>query len=88
MEENKEKKSGSFLNIPEFWMKQRKAWRITVYRTSMERLAYKMIFALLVTFHHSFGCYKNTVRLYHISRPYRRRHHGPFCRSVNRPLRS
>ena len=41
MEENKEKKSGSFLNIPEFWMKQRKAWRITVYRTSMERLAYR-----------------------------------------------
>ena len=50
MEENKEKKSGSFLNIPEFWMKQRKAWRITVYRTSMERLAYKMILPYLSLF--------------------------------------
>ena len=50
MEENKEKKSGSFLNIPEFWMKQRKDWRITVYRTSMERLAYKMILPYLSLF--------------------------------------
>lgn len=47
MEENKEKKSGSFLNIPEFWMKQRKAWRITVYRTSMGAFGLQDDFALL-----------------------------------------
>ena len=40
----------SLLNIPAFWMKQRQDWRITVYRTSMERLAYKMILPYLSLF--------------------------------------
>ena len=65
MEENKEKKSGSFLNIPEFWMKQLKAWRITVYRTSMERLAYKMILPYLSLFIILLGATKHSTVISH-----------------------
>jgi len=46
METNDQKKM-SILNIPAFWMSQQKPWRITVYRTSMERLAYKSVLPYL-----------------------------------------
>ena len=43
------------LNIPAFWKAQRKDWRITVIRTSLERLGYKIILPLLNALYHSSG---------------------------------
>ncbi len=38
------------LNIPAFWKAQRKDWRITVIRTSLERLGYKIILPYLTLY--------------------------------------
>ena len=38
------------LNIPAFWKAQRKDWRITVIRTSLERLGYKIILPYLTIY--------------------------------------
>ena len=40
-------KQGSDLNILAFWKAQQIPWRITVIRTSLERLAYKMLLPYL-----------------------------------------
>ena len=38
------------LNIPAFWKAQQKDWRITVIRTSLERLGYKIILPYLTLY--------------------------------------
>ena len=45
-----QQKRSSDLNILAFWKAQQKPWRITVIRTSMERLGYKMILPYLSLF--------------------------------------
>ena len=43
-------KNTSVLNIPAFWKAQQKDWRVTVVRTSLERLGYKMILPYLTLY--------------------------------------
>ncbi len=43
-------KNQSVFNIPAFWKAQMKDWRITVIRTSLERLGYKMILPYLTLY--------------------------------------
>ena len=43
-------KNQSVFNIPAFWKAQMKDWRITVVRTSLERLGYKMILPYLTLY--------------------------------------
>ena len=42
--------SNSVLNIPAFWKAQMQDWRVTVIRTSLERLGYKMILPYLTLY--------------------------------------
>ena len=43
-------KTNSVFNIPAFWKAQQMDWRITVVRTSLERLGYKMILPYLTLY--------------------------------------
>ncbi|MBQ2688818.1 MAG: hypothetical protein IJG05_01950, partial [Solobacterium sp.] len=42
--------NNSVFNIPAFWKAQQLDWRITVVRTSLERLGYKMILPYLTLY--------------------------------------
>lgn len=61
--ENNQQKSSSDLNIFAFWKKQHDAWKITVIRTSLERLGYKMVFPYLSLFVILLGANKTQLGL-------------------------
>ena len=42
--------NNSVLNIPAFWKAQKQDWRVTVIRTSLERLGYKMVLPYLTLY--------------------------------------
>lgn len=50
-------------SLPSFWKKQQKDWKVTVYRTSLERLGYKMIYPYLSLFIISLGADKTQLGL-------------------------
>ena len=58
METETTQNQAAAVNIPAFWKAQQKDWRITVIRTSLERLGYKIILPYLtlyiVLLHRSF----------------------------------
>lgn len=50
METDTTQKQAASLNIPAFWKAQQRDWRITVIRTSLERLGYKIILPYLTIY--------------------------------------
>ncbi len=62
MENNQQKKS-SDLNIFAFWKAQHEAWKITVIRTSLERMSYKMVLPYLSLFIILLGANKTQLGL-------------------------
>ncbi|MDD3193549.1 MAG: hypothetical protein PHE47_06820 [Oscillospiraceae bacterium] len=51
------------LNIPKFWKAQQRDWRITVIRTSLERLGYKIILPYLTLYIILLGATKTQLGL-------------------------
>ena len=51
------------LNIPKFWKEQQRDWRITVARTSLERLGYQIVYPYLSIFIISLGAMKSQLGL-------------------------
>ncbi len=56
-------RNSSDLNIFAFWKKQHSAWKLTVIRTSLERLGYKMVFPYLSLFVILLGANKTQLGL-------------------------
>lgn len=56
-------KSASELNIFAFWKAQQKSWKVTVVRTSLERLGYKLVLPYLSLFIILLGANKTTLGL-------------------------
>lgn len=63
METETTQNQAAALNIPAFWKAQQKDWRITVIRTSMERLGYKIILPYLTLYIVLLGATKTQLGL-------------------------
>ena len=50
-----------FLNVPSFWKKQQRDWKVTVVRTSLERLGYQMIYPYLSIYIIALGAEKTEL---------------------------
>lgn len=56
-------KKNSLLNIPSFWKRQQRDWKVTVIRTSLERFGYQMIYPYLSIYIIALGANKSTLGL-------------------------
>ena len=54
-------KKDSMFNIPAFWKVQQRDWKVTVVRTSLERLAYQMIYPYLSIYIVALGAQKTQL---------------------------
>ena len=63
MEADTTQKQTSALNIPAFWKTQQRDWRITVIRTSLERLGYKIVLPYLTIYIILLGATKTQLGL-------------------------
>ena len=59
--ETSDSQKKSSLNIPAFWKAQQHDWKVTVVRTSMERLGYQMIYPYLSIYIIALGAQKTQL---------------------------